>query len=157
MTVDPDRTREIVRHELEKACLDGLNVEVDPDYDELVVTVRMTSPVDGELYVAEFECSNYREEPPAVELLHPESGERGVPAAFFQDGTTLIATPNSGPIICHQFNRLVYERDDVHNNWTLAGWEQDADEYTTLGAMIGRIYGAISDPNEYQGRYEEIT
>lgn len=154
MTVDPEITREVIRTELDDANLGQFNVKIEPDYENLVVTVTMTSPIDAEVYIAEFDCTNYRTEPPRIVMIHPETGERDVPEAYFDDSTDLIATPNSGVVICIGFNRQAIERDDIHDDWTLAGWESDARGFTRLGEMIGRLYLAIADDNQYNGRFE---
>lgn len=153
MTVDPEITREVMRNELAEANLDQLNVEIEPDYEDLTVTVTMTSPNDGEVYIAEFDCTDYRENPPSIEMIHPETGERDVPSAYFDDGTNLIATPDDDVVICIGFNRQVFEHDGIHDNWSLSGWEQEAKGHNRLGEMIGRLYLAIADERQYNGRY----
>lgn len=153
MTVDPEITKKVMRNELGEANLDLIDVELETDYDNLAITVTMTSPVDGEVYIAEFDCINYRENPPSIQMIHPETGERDVPLAYFDDGNNLIATPNDGVVICIGFNLQVFEHEGIHDNWSLAGWEKEAKGHTRLGEMIGRLYLAIADERQYNGRY----
>lgn len=153
MTVTPEITREVMEAELADANLEEINVDIEPDLENLLVTVTMTSPIDDEVYIAEFDCENYREHPPNIEMIDPETGDREVPSAYFDDDTDLIATPNDDVVICMGFNRQVFETDGIHDNWNLAGWENEARGHTTLGEMIGRLYQAIADDRQYNGRF----
>ena len=51
--------------------------EVMPDYDSLLVVVKMRAHT-GDMYVVEARCDNYKEVPPFFEFIDPESGERGI-------------------------------------------------------------------------------
>jgi hypothetical protein len=133
--------------------------EVSADLEALTVEVSMSSPIDDEEYIIHLECAEYDARPPFVEMADPETGEHGTPNAYFDDrsgpGKFLIAYPDKDrPIICHRFNRRVYEEDGVHDNWNnIAGWQQEAGNLTTIGDILAYIYSRLHEPH-YDGRYE---
>lgn len=157
-----DVTRSLVKRQLEDvqelAPTNGW--EVEADLDALTVEVRMQSPVDGEEYVVQLDCVGYDEKPPYVEMVHPETGETGHYEAYFNDrgkGKSLIAFGDGkdDPVLCHQFNRRIYEDDATpHSDWTMGDWQSDAGNLTTLGDILLDIYHRISDPERYQGRWD---
>jgi len=160
--VQADVTRTLVERQLAdvRELTQTNGWEVEADLDALTVEVRMQSPVDGEEYVVRFDCTGYDEKPPHVEMVHPETGEVGHYEAYFDDrgkNPFLIAFDDGPghPVLCHQYNRRVYDDDtDLHNNWTVGDWQSDAGNLTTLGDIAADIYHRISDPERYQGRYD---
>ena len=149
-------TRKVLGEQLEhvRSVAASHEWQVDADLDTLIVEVTMESPGDGEEYIVQFECEDYDDKPPLVEMVDPETGEVGTPHAYFDDGNGLIAHPN-GPILCHRFNRRVYEEDGIHNDWNdLAGWQRKAGNLTNLGDILVYIHRRLHTPH-YEGRYEE--
>ena len=156
-----DVTRELMREQLSNvrslAADHGWEVVADPE--ALTVEVIMHSPVDDEEYIVHLDCAEYDAHPPFVEMVDPDTGERGTPNAYFDDrggpGQHLIAYPDrERPILCHRFNRRVYEEDDIHDDWkNMAGWQQEAGNLTTLGDILAYIYRRLLEPH-YEGRYE---
>lgn len=127
---------------------------VESDLDALTVDVKMESPEDDEEYIVRFECEGYDAKPPLVEMVDPETGEVGTSYAYFDDGHDLTAN-SEGPILCHRFNRRVYEENGIHDNWNdMAGWQQKAGHLTNLGDILVYIHSRLG-VSHYDGRYEE--
>lgn len=149
-------TRELLDEQLEqvRSVAASHGWQVDADLESLAIEVTMVSPEDGEEYIVRFDCEDYDAKPPLVEMVDPETGEVGTPYAYFDDGTQLIAHPD-GPILCHRFNRRVYEEDGIHDNWNdMAGWQREAGNLTNLGDILVYIHRRLHAPH-YEGRYEE--
>lgn len=108
--------------------------------------VSGTSRADGELYIVEFRCDDYREKPPFVEMVDPESGELGTKHAY----PTCF---HSEPCICARFNRKTYpEYSGLHSDWDLGEWADDAD-VERLSGMISHIFSQIHGYwDNYSGR-----
>lgn len=157
-----DVTRTVVEKQLAdvRELAQTNNWEVEADLEALAVEVRMQSPVDDEEYVIHLDCEGFDEKPPYVEMVHPETGEVGDYEAYFDDrgkNPNIIAYGDGkkDPVLCHQYNRRIYEDDATpHGNWTMADWQSDAGNLTTLGDIVADIYHRISDPERYQGRYD---
>jgi hypothetical protein len=153
-------SEQLIRDELEgiNHRADQLGWEVDADLDDLVITTRMTAS-DDEEYIIEFECSNYDQAPPYVELIHPNTGERGVPKAYFDDrGAGQALLLKQTPALCHGFNRKMYlDVDTHHDEWnrhSIARWKDEAGSYTTLTRILMLIDKRITN-DHYQGRLSE--
>lgn len=137
-----------VEKELEQAepHLEGLSLQLDTSMlseDELRFRVSGESCVDGELYIVEFRCDDYREKPPFVEMIDPRSGEAGTSHAYAD-------CFHSEPCICARFNRKTYpEHTDLHSDWEYGDWANDP-ETDHLGGMISHIWSHI---HGYQGNY----
>jgi len=161
--VQASLTRDLVASQLEdiRALAATNGWELDAELENLIVKATMTSPIDGEKYIVHVECEGFDEDPPYVEMENPETGKLGGDDAYFDDRggsrKSLIANSDGkeDPILCHQFNRRVYEEDTApHNDWTMGDWQSEAGELTTLGDILVAIYHRISDPDRYQGRYD---
>jgi hypothetical protein len=126
----------------------GWTIELFPD--ELRFTVQMTSGVDGEQYILEFRCDDYKELPPYIELIHPDTGERGSANAYPRNGRSFFHTY---PCICAPFNRKAYSGyAGIHGDWSIGNWMALRDGVTTLGAMLLLIQNLINNPSIYHGR-----
>lgn len=135
---------------------DQLGWEIASDLDDLVITTRMTAR-DGEEYVIEFECSDYDQAPPYVELIHSDTKERGVPEAYFDDrGARHFLLLPRVPALCHGFNRKMYvDVDSHHDEWnrhSIARWKDEAGSYTTLTRIHMLIDKRLTN-DHYQGRF----
>ena len=123
---------------------------VSEDRERLTHTVEMSSAVDHERYIFEFECSDYKEVPPLIELIHPETGERGTPAAYPKNGRSFF---HSAPAICAPFNRKAYAGyAGIHQEWQIGNWMQLRDGISTLGDMLLLLQNLINNPTVYHGR-----
>lgn len=98
---------------------------------------------DSEVYIAEFQCDDYREKPPLVEFVDPESGELGTRHAY----------PNcfhNRPCICARYNRKTYSgHTGLHADWKYGDWTGDGST-DRLGGMISHMWGYI---HGHQGNY----
>lgn len=153
MSVLPEISLDHIERELEEASsfLSKTSIEIDTsmlNVDNLVFRASFTAPKDDELYIAEFECDNYREIPPYVEFINPETGERGTKNSY----------PNvfhGNPCICARFNRKTYSSNaDIHSDWKYGDWQKE-DAINHLGGMLSHIYNALRsrmNNREYNGR-----
>lgn len=156
-----DVTEALVERQLEhvRELAETNGWEVKADLESLAVEVRMQSPVDDEEYVVHLNCEEFDEKPPYVEMVHPKTGEVGHYEAYFDDrgkSPNIIAYGDGkeDPVLCHQYNRRIYEDDATpHSDWTMGDWQSDAGNLTTLGDILSDIYHRIADPGRYQGRY----
>lgn len=131
---------------------------VSPEFDQLLLTVELTAR-DDEPYVIEFECTDYDQAPPRIEMLDPETREPGTPRAFFDDrGGSRSLLWQNGPGICHAFNRKFYlEIDQVHNDWnpqTISRWKDEAGFHRTISGFLLLVERRLHN-DHYQGRFSE--
>lgn len=131
---------------------------VTPEFDQLLLTVELTAR-DDEPYVIEFECTDYDQAPPRIEMLDPKTRESGTTRAFFDDcgeGGSLLW--HNGPGICHAFNRKFYlEIDQVHNDWnpqTISRWKDNAGFHRTISGFLLLVEQRLHN-DHYQGRFSE--
>ena len=151
MSVMPAVSLRLVRAELAAAgpMIQGLGLQLDSgqlQVDNLRFRVSGRSQVDQELYTVEFVCDDYRELPPFIEMVDPDSAELGTKRAY----------PNcfhATPCICAQYNRKTYRgHTNLHNEWEFGEWTTDR---TTdhLGGMINHIFSHIhGHVGNYSGR-----
>lgn len=161
MAVDPDITRAYMRDEL--ALVHDLARSqrwgIIPDYDRLTVLVTMFAH-NGDPYLIEARCDDYKEIPPLFEFIDPDSGAKGTPHAYPKtNGDSFFHS--SGPCICAPFNRKAYKSvatTGPHDNWRLGDWMTCTDsgvqwgDYSKLGDMLGQIHRRIIRPDLYVGR-----
>lgn len=121
--------------------------EIAQDLEALTVTVRMTSSIDGEQYVLEAKCDNYKEWPPHFEFIHPQTGERGSRRSYPHGGSFF----HDHPCICVQWNRKTYI-DGPHKEWQLTAWQNERPHMTYLGDMFSLVQTEINKKGQYQGR-----
>lgn len=148
MKVPRDVSLTYVEKELEEAevHIDGLGLQLDTSMlseDDLRFRVSGESRADGEPYIVEFRCDDYRAIPAYVEMIDPESGEPGTEHAYPD-------CFHNRPCICARFNRKTYpEHTGLHGSWEYGDWATDG---TTdhLGGMISHIWGHI---HGHQGNY----
>jgi hypothetical protein len=149
MAVLADISLDHVKTELKEASpyLEKQNIVLDDsmlEKDNLIFRVKIKSLKDEELYIAEFQCEDYREIPPYIEFIDPLNGDVGTKRAY----------PNvfhKKPCICARFNRKTYQKSlNLHNDWKYGDWQK---EKTTnhLGGMISHIYRDIQS-KKYKGR-----
>jgi hypothetical protein len=160
MAVDPEISRQHIRQEL--ALVNELAAtykwEVTPDLDSLIVTVKMRAH-NGDLFVVEAKCDDYKEVPPFFEFIDPDTGERSTRRAYPK--TTDSFFHDSGPCICAPFSRKAYKsvvQSGPHSDWTFGDWQTSQasnvnwSNFSKLGDMFGLIYTRISRPDLYRGR-----
>jgi hypothetical protein len=132
--------------------------ELNPDYEALTVVAKMLAHT-GDPFVLEIRCDNYKEIPPLIEFIDPDSGERGSRRAYPQAVGSFFHT--SGPCICAPFNRKAYQAfvpGAPHGDWSPADWMTSTangvtwSNFSKLGDMLGLVYRHLSRPELYQGR-----
>ncbi len=162
MTVARDVTLAILEAEIRRAKRIGAQFGWEftkIDLDGPRFTVRLLSAIDQEVYVMEFICDDYKEIPPNIEFIHPDTGERGTRRCYPRD-----AAPDGGsifrttPCICHQCCRKAYGLDGgPHADWNpdIKNWMKFAGGIITVGDMILMVQTRISLEGSYQGRMEK--
>ena len=148
MSVMPAVSLECVRAELAEAgpMIHGLGLQLDSSQlriDNLRFRVCGRSRVDEEPYVVEFQCDDYRELPPFIEMVDPNSDELGTKHAY----------PNcfhAKPCICARYNRKTYQgHTNLHPEWEFGEWAIDPST-DHLGGMINHVFSHI---NGFVGNY----
>lgn len=160
MAVDREISRAVMETELalvrDAACTHKWGVI--PYWPELRLIVTMYSHTN-EIFIVEFTCDYYKELPPYIEFIDPQSGERGTRHAYPRSSDSLFH--DSGPCICAPFSRKAYKpfySTGPHNDWSPGDWttskvnDCDWSNYSTLCDMIGLIQTRISRPELYRGR-----
>lgn len=156
MAVQPEVSLAYIRNELDKArpLVDKWGLDLDTsmlEKEDLRFRVSGRAP-DDELYIVEFRCDDYREIPPHVELIDPESEEAGVERAYPK------GVFHGHPCICARFNRKSYaDYAGIHSGWNYGDWTQES-ATDHLGGMISHVFRAIEGRMEgrsYQGRMGE--
>lgn len=155
MAVEPDLTRAILREEV-RALRDygkALKWGIVPNLKDLTVVATVYAH-DGELFIVHFECSNYKEMPPFIEFLDPDTGERGTRHAYPKGNCSFFH--EQGPCICAPFNRKAYGL--VHSDWAFANWTTSQVNNTnwttcsTLAGMLAAIQNKLDRPSGYNRR-----
>lgn len=154
MSVDPGITRAILEEELVAMAhlAASCSWQVTPNLDNLTITVRMKSAIDGEEYILEAKCDDYRELPPTFEFIHPQDGTRGTRHCYPSDqgGSSYF---HSSPCICIQWNRRAYgSLGGPHTEWTMTSWAEGRPGTLALGDMFFLVHRQINDPTQYRGR-----
>jgi hypothetical protein len=160
MAVNPDITRQYLREEL--ALVEPLAAlyrwGVTPDLERLTVRVTMHAH-NGDLFIVEVLCDNYKEAPPFFEFIDPDSGVPGSIHAYPKGNDSFFNT--SGPCICAPFNRKAYKSvvaTGPHADWSLGDWMTSKANgvnwanFAKLGDMLGAINTRLSRPDLYGGR-----
>lgn len=163
MALDPAISREHLKQELalvrELAATNKWGLI--PDFDWLRLTVTLYAH-NGDPFIVEIQCDNYKEIPPLFEFIAPDTGERGTRHAYPK--TTDSFFHESGPCICAPFNRKAYKTvvpTGPHgDDWKLADWQTSTANsvnwanYSKLGDMIGLIANRLAQPAYYRGRMQ---
>jgi hypothetical protein len=114
---------------------------------------------NGDRYVLDVDCGNYREQPPYFEFLDPETGEPGTAKAY--PASKVDSFFHSNRCICAPFNRKAYTSihpQGPHGDWVLGEWSTSrANNYdwsnaSTLGDMLMMIQARLMRPDFYGGR-----
>jgi len=161
MTVAHEISVRIVEEEYRRARRIGQGFgwkfsDLDPSVPSF--TVQVLSSIDRQSYVLEFACDNYKEWPPYIEFIHPETGERGTKRCY-----PLDSAPEGGamfhltPCICFPCSRKAYGRwQGPHPDWNdrIENWVAMSGAITTLADMILMVHSRINMENSYHGRME---
>lgn len=107
-----------------------------------------------ETYIFEFNFDNYREIPPLVDVVHPQTGERNMPSCFPTGGKGFFYA-GSGRLdrICARWSRNAYgELAGPHSDWRFGDWASQSDGRSELGPILALLRNLLRDPS-YQGRW----
>ena len=105
---------------------------------------------DGSIVQLQVECDGYPVIPPAWHFCNPSTGQldqrRDIPrgGGFF----------HGAGVICAPWNRLAYQPNGPHNDWTISDWKSNphTGAAKTLCAMALRVAVELQGP--YEGRLE---
>lgn len=134
--------------------------KVSMNRDALIVEVRMQAHT-GDQFAVEAQCDDYKQIPPFIEFIDPDSGERGTRRAYPKGPDTFFH--DSGPCICAPFNRKAYASETqpgLHGEWNLSGWMDSTEQgvkwsnHSTLAGIFGMIQARLIRPSQYAGRME---
>jgi hypothetical protein len=139
MAVEAELTRAILREEVRKLREYGKTFRwgIVPNLKDLAVLATLYAH-DGELFIVRFECSDYKECPPTVEFLDPETGEPGTRHAYPKGNCSFFH--EKGPCICAPFNRKAYGL--VHTDWAFANWttsQVNNTDWSTCATLVGML------------------
>jgi len=155
MAVDRAVSRSIIEFELDKCreYADKYGWEISPlDENALSFNVKLTSPIDKESFIVSFRCDNYRELPPYIDFIDPNSGQSGLKKSYplSSDGFC-----HQNALICHPCSRKAYrDLNGPHGDWRLVDWERNpkTGALKSIPAILLAIYERISQPGVYRGR-----
>jgi len=160
MAVSPEVSRQYLQEEL--ALIQDLAVayqwDIKADLKQLVVSVTMHAH-NGDRFLLEIHCDDYKERPPFFEFIDPDSGAKGTPRAYPKGSDSFFH--NSGPCICAPFNRKAYKSvvaTGPHGDWNLGDWMTSTankvqwSDFSKLGDMLGLIQNRLNRPSTYLGR-----
>jgi hypothetical protein len=153
-------SREHLRVEVESAQVLALALgwAIEPDLEGLAITVGMKAyNHDRYLLIGKFD--DYKEKPPVLDFLDPDTGQVGTRHAYPKCKDSLFHS--NGPCICAPFSRKAYKDyrpEGPHGDWKFDGWMSsrasniDWINYNTLPAMLGLIQTRLNRPDLYEGR-----
>lgn len=156
MTVPSSTSFLIAQQELDDARKDPLLKSViisDLEKETLVFAAKMQTPIDDQVYLMDFKLDNYKEWPPLIEFIEPDTGVRGTQYAYPQgkeDGFF-----HGKPCICNPCSRKAFkDYGDLHKEWDINKWQQmqEVNSLTDLKSILKAIHGRIINPKYYQGR-----
>ena len=155
MAVDKAVSLSIVKLELEKCreYADKYGWEILTfDEDALLFKVKLSSPLNGEIFIISFKCDNYREWPPYIDFIDPDSGQEGLKKSYPLNSDGFF---HQNALICHPCSRKAYgDLKGPHGDWKLVDWENNPKigALKSIPAIILAIYERISQPEVYRGR-----
>lgn len=155
MAVDANISRAYVEAELQNVSdmAESCGWRIILPATGLRFAVVMTA-CNGDLFIIDFECSDYREQPALVEFVDPATGIEGTKHAYPRTTNSLFH--DNGPCICAPFNRKAYK--SIHTSWKFGDWttskenNYDWSSISTLGDILGLIYTRLSRTEFYKGR-----
>lgn len=159
MTVDPTVSLALVQAELavvnQRAVQFGWDVS-GLEESSLTFTVRMKSRLDGQEFLVELVCGDYKERPPYIEFIHPTTHERGVLSAYPKDNAgDAGGIFHAQPCICHPCSRKAYEAGGPHvQDWgpKMKDWVSASGGITTLVDILLMIQARLNLEGSYGGR-----
>ena len=123
--------------------------------DALKLRATITAPASdrfrAETYIFEFSFDDYRELPPLIDAVHPETGERNTRRCFPSAGKGYF---HGGTRLCAPWSRNAYATlGGPHSDWAIGDWAANAKYHREIGTILALLGNLLRDPN-YQGRLE---
>lgn len=117
-------------------------------------TVRMTSPIDGQVYILEVIFSDYPELPLILDFIDPDTGIKGTKHAYPKNDDSFF---HPAPCICNPCSRKSYKSFNSigpHQDWQLSGWKENVKvaTLTSVDSILNTIFARISSNEKYKGR-----
>ena len=118
----------------------------------LLLRVTLRSKVDQERYQLEMDLHGYRALPPLIELVHPETSERGSRKCYPGGGRGYF---HNQPVLCAPWNRKAYAaHGGPHGDWALTQWATYRPNHARLLDILVLIQSLLDDASSYSGRME---
>ena len=125
--------------------------KVSAELDQLRVTIEFNSAVDGEVFVVEFLCDDYKAKPPLIEFIEPKSKLRGTKKAYPKGGNGYFHEDKI--CVCAAFSRRGYAvLNGPHSDWDMTNWMNLSPRHTTIGLIMSAFQKVVNDPKHYKGR-----
>lgn len=157
MNMEASISIKIVKSELE-SCLEYAKkcgwLISNIDESNLSFNVKMTSPLDGEVYILNVVFSDYPELPLILDFIDPVTNELGNRNAF-PDSKDSFFHKRNPPFICSPCSRKAYgsynEVKGPHDDWTMIGWRTNKQTggLIDIPNILRAIYSRISDEKKY--------
>jgi len=159
MPVDPLITRAVLDQELVAVRELGRMHKwgIIPEFSVPRVTVTLYA-YNGDLFIIEARCDDYKELPPFFEFIDPLTGECGTKAGYPNGHDSFF---HQAPCLCAPFNRKAYKTIDPlgpHADWSIGDWTRSMangtawENYTTLADMFGLVQTRLGRKDFYLGR-----
>ena len=134
--------------------------EWSPEIDAVAPRFRVRmKALDGEVFVLDVACDDYREKPAFFEFLDPDTGALGTQHSYpVLKGDSFF---HGSPCICAPFNRKAYRAEHPagpHSDWPMGEWSRsraqgvDWSNASTLAGMLFVIQTRLLLPEFYGGR-----
>lgn len=156
MTVDKALSLSIASKELEDcipyACRYNWEISII-DRKNMTFDVRMTSPLDDEIYIIRMAFDDYRQKPLLIDFIDPNDGSVGSVRSYPYCTNDFFF--HSTPCIFHPCSRKAYYTySGLKRYLTPHDWEKnpEAGKLTNIGGILMEINSRISDSKHYRGR-----
>jgi hypothetical protein len=161
MAVDPDISGARMREELSAArsLARSFRWGLIPNFAELTLLAAMYAYND-DLYIVTMRFDNYREIPPWIDFIDPETGIVGSVHAYPRTHDSF--SHDGGPCLCAPVNRKAYQSPTTpnapHGDWAMANWATSTANgvnwanYSTIGDILNLIQRRLLTPETYLGR-----
>lgn len=156
MAVSPEVSKVHVAAELERArpLLDAQGWEIEMRED-LIMRASIMAPQVGstaaERFTYEFTFDNYRELPPIVDAVNPETSERNTPKCFPTGGKGYY---HGNARICARWSRNAYGlMSGPHGEWPISDWAGADPKHSDIGSMLTLLRNLLYQSDAgYSGR-----
>lgn len=150
MSVAPEVSLAVLKAELEAvatyASASALPLDCGILSQENLRFVIQFEDCNGELFYAEFECSDYPLYPPTIEFVNKDRTQRGTRNLYPQGFHTT-------PCVCMRYNRKAYsERGGPHGDWRLLDWRLPSGNAIGINSLVLMVSDLHSKIRHGSGR-----